>query len=241
MTYCRKLGYHNHNRGHEIDHEVCQVVVRVVRADQEKAYGHGEQELLCGRVLVAIVDLLPHVQVVVCAGVELERHTPHVVEHEVAAEHVGNVDHGPGGLLRNGGDDVVENFEQQDDHDVDRPRAFHVHPVRVQVGICLLVAELLEILWRLMVHQAAASPPPSPFLVSCAQLLLGDLDTVGRRGVHPLGEGDAATLEDCGRHFGGIGGVLWGRRWSITRPEGKNGGRVVAAAAEKARNRVCDR
>jgi hypothetical protein len=35
--------------------------------------------------------------------------------------------------------------------------------------------------------------------------------------------------------------VLWGRWWSITRPEGKNGGRVVAAAAEKARNRVCDR
>ena len=107
---------------------------------------------------------------------------------------------------------------------MDRPCAFHVHPVRVQIGVRLLVTELLEILWRLMVHQAAASPPPSPFLVSCAQLLLGDLDTVGRRGVHPLGEGDAATLEDCGRHFGGVGGVLWGRWWSITRPEGKNGG-----------------
>lgn len=215
--------------------------MRVVGADQEKAYGHGKQELLCGRVLVAIVDLLPHVQVVVCAGVELERNTAHVVEHEVAAEHVGNVDHGPGGLLGDGGDDVVENFEQKNDHDVDRPRALHVHPVRVQVGVCLLIAELLEILGGLMVHQAATSPPPSPFLVSCAQLLFGDLDAVGRRGVHPLGEGDAATLEDCGRHFGGVGGVLWGRRWSITRPEGKNGGLLVPAAAKMARYRWCSR
>jgi hypothetical protein len=40
-------------------------------------------------------------------------------------------------------------------------------------------------------------------------------------------------LEDCGRHFGGIGGVLWGRRRSITRPEGKNGGLVVIAEAKE--------
>jgi len=78
-------------------------------------------------------------------------------------------------------------------------------------------------------------------LVSYTQLLFGDLNTCRRRGVHPLGEGDAATLENRRRHFGGIGGVLWGRRWSITRPEGKNGGLVVMAAAMEARRRMCGR
>jgi hypothetical protein len=69
--------------------------VRVVRADQKEHNGHGQQELLRGRVLVAIVDLLPHVEVVKGAGVEVEWHTAHVVEHEVGAGHVREVDQGP--------------------------------------------------------------------------------------------------------------------------------------------------
>jgi len=54
----------------------------VVSADQEQQYGDCEQKLLCRSVLVAAIDLFPHVQVVVCSCVELKRYTPDPVEHE---------------------------------------------------------------------------------------------------------------------------------------------------------------
>lgn len=189
----------------------------VVRADEEETYGDGEQELLRRRVLIPVVDLLPHVEVVVGAGVELEGHAAHVVEHQVAAEHVGDVGHGPGGFLRNGGDDVVDDFEQQDDDDVDHPGALHVDPVGVEVGVGFLVAELLEVLGRLVVHQAAAASASAPLFVAFAHFVGGGLDAVWRRGVEALGEGDAAALEDGGRHFGGVAGgvVLVGGRLGV--------------------------
>ena len=182
--------------------------MRVVRADQEQTYRHREQELLGRCVLVSVVDLLPHVQVIVGASVELERYTPHVVEHEVAAEHVGDVGHGPGSLLRDRWHDVVEDLQQQDDDHVDHPCALHVDPVGVQVRVGFLVAELLEILGRFMVHQTTTPSAPPPLLISFIHLSLRGLDAVGRRQVHIFGERDAAPLEDCGRHFGGIGGVF---------------------------------
>ena len=85
-----------------------------MRADQEQANRTRQQELLRRRVLVLVVDLLPHVEVVVGAGVELEGDAAHVVEHEVGGEHVGGVGQRPGGLLRDAGDDVVEDFEEED-------------------------------------------------------------------------------------------------------------------------------
>ena len=57
--------------------------MRVVRAQQEENDGHAEQELLGRCVLGAVVNLLPHVKVVKGAAIELERHTAHVVEHDV--------------------------------------------------------------------------------------------------------------------------------------------------------------
>lgn len=92
-------------------------------ADQEQTYRHRQQELLRWRVLVLVVDLLPHVEVVVGASVELEGYAAHVVEHEIGGEHVGGIDERPGGLLRNGGHDVVEDFEQEDADYVDGPGA----------------------------------------------------------------------------------------------------------------------
>jgi len=196
--------------------------MRVVRADQEQTYGHREQELLGRCVLVAVVDLLPHVQVVIGASVELERYTAHVVKHEVAAEHVGDVGHGPGSLLRYRGHDVVENFQQQDDDYVNHPCTLHVDPVGVQVRVGFLVAELLEILGRFMVHQTTTPSAPPPLLVSFIHLSFCRLNAVGRRQVHIFGEGDAAPLEDRGRHFGGVGGVFGRNRG------GPFGGRVFA-------------
>lgn len=96
-----------------------------MRADQEQTYGHGQQELLGRGVLVLVVDLLPHVEVVVGAGVELEGDAAHVVEHQIGGEHVGDVGEGPAGLLRDRGQDVVEDFEDEDEDDVDEPGACH--------------------------------------------------------------------------------------------------------------------
>lgn len=64
-----------------IDHEICEVVMRVVCANQEQDDRDREQELFCRRVLVSAVDLLPQVQIVIRTSVELEWNTSHPVEH----------------------------------------------------------------------------------------------------------------------------------------------------------------
>ena len=97
--------------------------MRVVCADQKQTYRHREQELLGRCVLVSVVDLLPHVQVIVGASVELERYTPHVVEHEVGPGRVREVDKRPGRLLRHAWDDVKEDLADKDQHEVDYPCA----------------------------------------------------------------------------------------------------------------------
>ena len=97
--------------------------MRVMRAQQEQHHRHGQQELLGGRVLVAVVDLLPHVEVVVGAGVELEGHALHPVEHDVGAEHVGDVGERPGGFLADAREGVEEDFEEEDQEGVDEPGA----------------------------------------------------------------------------------------------------------------------
>ena len=88
QTHSRKLRYDNSESCHEVDHEVGNVVMRVVGADKEKNNGNTEQELFGGGILVAAVNLLPHVEVVVGTGVELKRHASHPVEHEKGAGHV---------------------------------------------------------------------------------------------------------------------------------------------------------
>lgn len=90
-TYCGKLGYYNSHGSQEVDGEVGQVVMSVMRADKEKQYGNRQQELFRRCVLVAAVNLLPHVQVVIGSGVELKGHAPDPVEHEEGAGHVSDV------------------------------------------------------------------------------------------------------------------------------------------------------
>lgn len=67
----------------------------VMRAEQEQDNGHAEQELLGRRVLGSVVNLLPHVQVVVGTAVELKGDAPDVVEHDVRADHVRDVGQRP--------------------------------------------------------------------------------------------------------------------------------------------------
>jgi len=67
----------------------------VMCAQEEEHDGDTQQELLGGCVLSPIIDLLPHVEVVVGPSVELERHAADVVEHDVRAKHVRNVGQRP--------------------------------------------------------------------------------------------------------------------------------------------------
>ena len=90
-TYKGKLGNDNTQRGQEVDGEICQVVVRVMCAKEEETDGHAEQELLRWSVLVPVIDLLPHIEIVVSTGIEFEWDAPHPVEHEERAEHVADV------------------------------------------------------------------------------------------------------------------------------------------------------
>lgn len=71
--------------------------------------------------MVPVVNLFPHVQVVVSAGIELKRHTAYVMKHEVGAEHVDYVGEGPRCFLRDPRDDVEEDFEYNDEDNVDSP------------------------------------------------------------------------------------------------------------------------
>lgn len=44
---------------------------------------HAEEKLLRWRVLVTVVNLLPHVEVVVSPRIELERNSLDIMEHEI--------------------------------------------------------------------------------------------------------------------------------------------------------------
>lgn len=55
----------------------------VVRAQKEQHDGDAEKKLLGRCVLSAIVDLLPHVQIIKGSAVEFEWNSTHVMEHEI--------------------------------------------------------------------------------------------------------------------------------------------------------------
>ena len=82
-THGRQLGYHDAEDGKEIDGKVRQVIMRIVCAQKEEDYRHTEKKFLRGGVLVPVVDLLPHVQIVVGACVEFEWNASDPVEHQI--------------------------------------------------------------------------------------------------------------------------------------------------------------
>lgn len=55
----------------------------IVRAKQKEDDRNTQEKLLGGCVLCAVVNLLPHVQVVERSAVELERNATDIVEHEI--------------------------------------------------------------------------------------------------------------------------------------------------------------
>lgn len=92
-----------------------------MRAEQKQHNGYAEEKLLGWGVLGAIVNLLPHVEVVKGATVEFKRNAADVVEHDVRADHVGYVGQCPRGLLRDAGDHVVKDLEARYQDKVNGP------------------------------------------------------------------------------------------------------------------------
>lgn len=120
-TYKRQFRNDNTQSGQKVDCEICQVVVGVVGAEEEEHNGHTEQELLGGGVLVSVVDLLPHIEVVVSTSIEFEWDAPHPVKHKEGAEHIADVGQGPRGLLRDTRNDVVKDLEGRNEDEVNGP------------------------------------------------------------------------------------------------------------------------
>ena len=81
-TYVGQFGYHNPENGQEIYGKVREVIVGVVSAQQKQNNWYAEKEFLRRRVLSSIVNLFPHIQIIVGAGVKLERHAAYPMEHE---------------------------------------------------------------------------------------------------------------------------------------------------------------
>lgn len=66
-----------------------------MRADQKQDNRHRHQVLLCRCVLVSVVDLLPHVEVVICPSIEVKWDAAYPMEHEVRGGHICEVCQGP--------------------------------------------------------------------------------------------------------------------------------------------------
>lgn len=63
----------------------------IVGTEKKQHYRHTEEEFLRWRVLGPIVDLFPHIQVIVSTSVKFEGNSSDPVEHEEWAEHVGDI------------------------------------------------------------------------------------------------------------------------------------------------------
>ena len=69
--------------------------MRVMRAGEEEAYGDTQEEFLGWSELIAVIHLLPHVQVVESSSVEFKWDPSDPMKHQVRSEHVGDVGQGP--------------------------------------------------------------------------------------------------------------------------------------------------
>lgn len=122
-THKGKFGDNNGQDSHKVDDEVGKVVVGIMGAQEKQHNRYTEEKLLCGRVLSTVVDLLPHVEVIEGTAIEFEWDSSDIVEHDVGADHVGYVGQGPRCLLRDTGNDVVEDFEACYQNEMNGPRS----------------------------------------------------------------------------------------------------------------------
>ena len=94
-TYKWQFRDHNPQCSQKVDGEIGQVVVGIMSAEKEEHDWYAEQKLLRRRILITIVNLLPHVEIIIGTGVEFKWNAPHPVEHDEGSEHVANIGEGP--------------------------------------------------------------------------------------------------------------------------------------------------
>lgn len=153
----RQLGDNYCYGGKAVDKEICQAVIGIVGADKEQHNGDTEKELLGRGILVTVVDLLPHVEVVIGTRVEVKGDTADIVEHEVGAGHVREIDEGPGCFLGHAWDDIKQDLAEEDEDKVDSPCTLCIDPFDVEIGQCRLVAQLLKRLRGFLVDKTTAT------------------------------------------------------------------------------------
>jgi hypothetical protein len=85
--------------------------MRVMCAEKEQNDWDTEEKFLRGCVLGPIINLFPHVQIIVRPSVELEWHSSDPVKHEERSKHIGDIRHGPRRLLGHSGDYIKENLQ----------------------------------------------------------------------------------------------------------------------------------
>lgn len=125
FAYPWQLWYDDTQQSHHVQSEVGQVVVGIVRAYKEEADGHAQEVFLGRGELFAIIHLFPHVEVVVCPSIELERDASDPMEHQIRAEHVREVGEKPRGVALDARDNAVEYFESDDEDDMDYPGTYN--------------------------------------------------------------------------------------------------------------------
>lgn len=87
----RKLWDYNAQSSKKVNEEICQVVVGVVSAKEKKKDWDTQKELLGRSVLITVVDLLPHVEIVIGTSIEFERDSPYPMKHKERYKHISDI------------------------------------------------------------------------------------------------------------------------------------------------------
>lgn len=123
-TYHWQFWHYHPQQSQCVDSEIRQIIACVMRAGEEQTDGYTQQEFLGRSELVAVIHLLPHVEVVEGSRVEFEGDAPDPVEHQVRAEHVGEIREGPGSVALDTGYDAEKDLESNDEDYMDYPSPY---------------------------------------------------------------------------------------------------------------------
>jgi hypothetical protein len=65
--------------------------VGVVSAQEKKKDRDTQKELLGRSILISVVDLLPHIEIVIGTSIEFERDSPYPMKHKERYKHISDV------------------------------------------------------------------------------------------------------------------------------------------------------
>lgn len=82
-TYPRQFRDDHRHQRQKVDEEIRQIVMRIMCAEKKEDDRNAEQELLCRCVLIPVIDLLPHVEIIVSSCIEFKRYASDIVKHQI--------------------------------------------------------------------------------------------------------------------------------------------------------------